>query len=147
MTVNIIQEFRRAPAAIGPHAHHGGTRNRAHHHRCRSLLPSHAIQRHTLHPGRHPHLLQIHEGLIDRNQISAFAVQHSEIIACETKESIGIDGAQLELTPGRTEGGSSIEYLVTSGTVTIAGQDLAQLSVKQLEEFRLNHIGFIFQQP
>ena len=37
--------------------------------------------------------------------------------------------------------------LPTSGTVTIAGQDLAQLSVKQLEEFRLNHIGFIFQQP
>ena len=57
------------------------------------------------------------------------------------------DGAQLELTLGCIEGGSSIEYLVTSGTVAIAGQDLAQLSVKQLEEFRLNHIGFIFQQP
>lgn len=57
------------------------------------------------------------------------------------------DGAQLELTLGCIEGSSSIEYLVTSGTVTIAGQDLAQLSVKQLEEFRLNHIGFIFQQP
>ena len=57
------------------------------------------------------------------------------------------DGAQLELTLGCIEGSSSIEYLVTSGTVAIAGQDLAQLSVKQLEEFRLNHIGFIFQQP
>jgi hypothetical protein len=32
--------------------------------------------------------------------------------------------------PGCIEGSSSIEYLVTSGTVTIAGQDLAQLSVK-----------------
>ena len=40
------------------------------------------------------------------------------------------DGAQLELTPGRTEGSSSIEYLVTSGTVTITGQDLVWLSVK-----------------
>ena len=57
------------------------------------------------------------------------------------------DGAQLELTLGCIEGSSSIEYLPTSGTVTIAGQDLARLSVKQLEEFRLNHIGFIFQQP
>lgn len=54
MTATIIQEFRRAPAATGPHAHHGGARNRAYHHRCRSLLPSHAIQRHTLHLGRHP---------------------------------------------------------------------------------------------
>lgn len=49
--------------------------------------------------------------------------------------------------PGCIEGSSSIEYLPTSDTVAIAGQDLAQLSVKQLEEFRLNHIGFIFQQP
>ena len=57
------------------------------------------------------------------------------------------DGAQLELTLGCIEGSSSIEYLPTSDTVAIAGQDLAQLSVKQLEEFRLNHIGFIFQQP
>ena len=57
------------------------------------------------------------------------------------------DGAQLELMLGCIEGSSSIEYLATSGTVAIAGQDLAQLSVKQLEEFRLNHIGFIFQQP
>jgi len=32
--------------------------------------------------------------------------------------------------PGRTEGSSSIEYLVTSGTVTITGQDLVWLSVK-----------------
>ena len=71
-----------------------------------------------------PHLLQMHEGLIDRNQISAFAAQHPEITAFETKESIGIDGAQLELTPGCIEGSSSIEYLVTSGTVAIAGQDL-----------------------
>ena len=101
MTATIIQEFRRTPAATGPHAHHGSVRNRAYHHWCRSLLPSHAIQWRFLHPGRHP-----------------------EITAFETKESIDIDGAQLELTPGRTEGGSSIEYLVTSGTVTIAGQDL-----------------------
>ena len=71
-----------------------------------------------------PHLLQMHEGLIDRNQTSAFAAQHPEITAFETKEIIGIDGAQLELMPGCIEGGSSIEYLVTSGTVTIAGQDL-----------------------
>ena len=49
--------------------------------------------------------------------------------------------------PGCIEGSSSIEYLPASDTVAIAGQDLAQLSVKQLEEFRLNHIGFIFQQP
>ena len=89
----------------------------------------------------------MHEGPIDRNQISDFATQHPEIVAFETKEIIGIDGAQLELTLGCIEGSSSIEYLPTSGTVTIAGQDLAQLSVKQLEEFRLNHIGFIFQQP
>ncbi|WP_315532204.1 hypothetical protein [Corynebacterium matruchotii] len=34
------------------------------------------------------------------------------------------DGAQLELTPGCIEGSSSIEYIATSGTVTIAGQDL-----------------------
>ena len=40
------------------------------------------------------------------------------------------DGAQLELTPGCIEGSSSIEYLVTSGTVTITGQDLVWLSVK-----------------
>ena len=44
--------------------------------------------------------------------------------ACETKESIDIDGAQLGLMPGCIESSSSIEYLVTSGTVTIAGQDL-----------------------
>jgi len=67
MTVNIIQEFRRAPAATGLHAHHGGARNRVHHHWCRSLLPSHAIQWRFLHPSRHLHLLQMHEGLIDRN--------------------------------------------------------------------------------
>ena len=71
MTATIIQEFRRTPAATSPHAHHGGAHNRAHHHWCRSLLPSHAIQWRFLHPSRHPHLLQMHEGPIDRNQISA----------------------------------------------------------------------------
>lgn len=32
--------------------------------------------------------------------------------------------------PGCIEGSISIEYLVTSGTVTITGQDLVWLSVK-----------------
>ena len=37
-----------------------------------------------------------------------------EIVAVETKEIIGIDGAQLELTSGNTEGSSSIEYLAAT---------------------------------
>ena len=72
-----------------------------------------------------------------------------------------LHGIDLDIYPGEFvaivgasgSGKSTLLYalsgidLPTSGTVTIAGQDLAQLSVKQLEEFRLNHIGFIFQQP
>ncbi|WP_454977906.1 hypothetical protein [Corynebacterium matruchotii] len=130
MTTTIIQEFRRAPAAttlmlitvalatalttIGAAA-------------CFQVMQSSGT---LFTQAVTPHLLQMHEGPIDRNQISAFAAQHPEITAFETKEIIGIDGAQLELVPGRTEGSSSIEYLVTSGTVTITGQDLVWLSVK-----------------
>ena len=72
-----------------------------------------------------------------------------------------LHGIDLDIYPGEFvaivgasgSGKSTLLYalsgidLPTGGTVTIAGQDLAQLSVKQLEEFRLNHIGFIFQQP
>ena len=72
-----------------------------------------------------------------------------------------LHGIDLDIYPGEFvaivgasgSGKSTLLYalsgidLPTSGTVTIAGQDLAQLSMKQLEEFRLNHIGFIFQQP
>ena len=72
-----------------------------------------------------------------------------------------LHGIDLDIYPGEFvaivgtsgSGKSTLLYalsgidLPTSGTVTIAGQDLAQLSAKQLEEFRLNHIGFIFQQP
>ena len=114
MTTTIIQEFRRAPAAttlmlitvalatalttIGAAA-------------CFQVMQSSGT---LFTQAVTPHLLQMHEGPIDRNQISAFAAQHPEITAFETKEIIGIDGAQLELTPGRTEGSSSIEYLAAT---------------------------------
>lgn len=116
MTANIIQEFRRAPVAttlmlitvalatalttIGAAA-------------CFQVMQSSGT---LFTQAVTPHLLQMHEGPIDRNQISAFAAQHPEITAFETKEIIGIDGAQLELTPGRTEGSSSIEYLAATQT-------------------------------
>jgi len=35
--------------------------------------------------------------------------------------------------------------LSTSGSVKIDGQDIAELSSRQLIDFRLNHIGFVFQ--
>lgn len=35
----------------------------------------------------------------------------------------------------------------TSGKVLFKGQDLSQLSQKELAEFRRNHIGLVFQQP
>ena len=114
MTATIIQEFRRAPAAtalmlitvalatalttIGAAA-------------CFQVMQSSGT---LFTQAVTPHLLQMHEGPIDRNQISAFATQHPEITAFETKEILGIDGAQLELTPGRTEGSSSIEYLAAT---------------------------------
>ena len=114
MTANIIQEFRRAPAAtalmlitvalatalttIGVAA-------------CFQVVQSSGT---LFTQAVTPHLLQMHEGPIDRNQISDFAAQHPEIVAVETKEIIGIDGAQLELTPGNTEGSSSIEYLAAT---------------------------------
>ena len=114
MTTNIIQEFRRAPAAtalmlitvalatalttIGIAA-------------CFQVVQSSGT---LFTQAVTPHLLQMHEGPIDRNQISDFAAQHPEIVAVETKEIIGIDGAQLELTPGNTEGSSSIEYLAVT---------------------------------
>jgi len=114
MTTNIIQEFRRAPAAtalmlitvalatalttIGVAA-------------CFQVVQSSGT---LFTQAVTPHLLQMHEGPIDRNQISDFAAQHPEIVAVETKEIIGIDGAQLELTPGSTEGSSSIEYLAAT---------------------------------
>ncbi|MDO4631087.1 MAG: hypothetical protein Q4A82_02185 [Corynebacterium sp.] len=65
---------------------------------------------------RTPHLLQMHEGPIDRNQIRDFVNHTPDITAYETKELIGIDGTQLELTPGQTEGASSIEYLAATAT-------------------------------
>ena len=114
MIATIIQEFRRAPAAtalmlitvalatalttIGAAA-------------CFQVMQSSGT---LFTQAVTPHLLQMHEGPIDRNQISAFATQHPEITAFETKEILGIDGAQLELTPGRTEGSSSIEYLAAT---------------------------------
>ena len=86
MTTNIIQEFRRAPAAtalmlitvalatalttIGVAA-------------CFQVVQSSGT---LFTQAVTPHLLQMHEGPIDRNQISVFVAQHPEITAFETKE-------------------------------------------------------------
>ena len=68
-------------------------------------------------------------------------------------------GVSLELAPGRLtaimgpsgSGKSTLMHLLagldqpTSGTVTIAGEDITDMNDKQLTELRRKHVGFVFQ--